>query len=89
MDEEEGGDRAPLGFRIEDDGGENCEFESMSELVHGTELGGFSFDITEAGCCSGDMGATLKGDLFSSLYFLKRIFLNKISFCLKNIFSLN
>jgi hypothetical protein len=41
--------------------------------VNGTELGGFSFDTTDAGCCSGDTGCTLNGDLFSSLF----LFLNK------------
>ena len=55
-DDEEDGERA-LAFRVVtvDEGGENCEFESMSELVQGTELGAFSFACTELGC-GGDMG---------------------------------
>lgn len=65
MDDEDEGERAPA--LSVDDGGENWELESMSEFVHGTELGGFSgFDMTEVGCM-GDMGWTLNGDRFSSL----------------------
>ena len=71
IEEEDDGDNA-LALRLEDEGGENCEFESISELVYGTELGGFSgFETTEAGCI-GDMGWMLNGERFSSL--LKRIF---------------
>ena len=52
VDIDEDGERASTHvFRLADTGGgENCEFESMSELVHGTELGCFSFDKTDAGC---------------------------------------
>jgi hypothetical protein len=34
-------------------------------------MGGFSFDNTDAGCCSGDTACTLNGDPFSSLFLNK------------------
>ena len=66
-DEEDDGEKA-FAFKlvtVDEDGGENWEFESMSELVHATEFGAFSLVCKI--CDGGDMGCVLSGDLFSSI----------------------